>query len=431
MTYIVLAVFLILFFLFLVNLKAGLYLMALLLPVIGFELSFFSLALPLIDFVALALILAFSFKLAFNLLFSPDSVGKLKLPLFFPFFLFLLISFLSAIFSEQIFYSLWYFCRWPLFLYLAYIFLPYNIIKDQKTLRKVIITATVSSLVVLVFGLLSLYGQDWRDSFFRIRSISLGGGFPFGENHNLIAEFLNVGAFFILSLRFLAKDLRIKRFLDVIFALSVLGIILTFSRSGWLVLFFQATAYSIIYLRDHNLKKNNFIFPLILLVLFLSPLFIKMNRLQNDNASSTENRLLLTEIALESFKEKPLLGHGSGSFILMVEDNLRFNTKYGEAIDSHGVLQKTLAENGILGFFAWLFILATLIKIFIEAIKNYSAKYPWLTPLILGALGGLFFQFLNTSYYKGKVWLPIVLALLAIKLLDSQSGKIKGKLKNR
>lgn len=138
-------------------------------------------------------------------------MGKLKLPLFFPFFLFLLISFLSAIFSEQIFYSLWYFCRWPLFLYLAYIFLPYNIIKDQKTLRKVIITATVSSLVVLVFGLLSLYGQDWRDSFFRIRSISLGGGFPFGENHNLIAEFLNVGAFFILSLRFLAKDLRIKK----------------------------------------------------------------------------------------------------------------------------------------------------------------------------------------------------------------------------
>ncbi len=425
MIYIVLAVFLILFFLFLLNPKAGLYLMALLLPVIGLELSFFSLSLPLIDFVALALILAFLFKLAFNLLFSPDSVGKLKLPLFFPFFLFLLASFLSAIFSEQVFYSLWYFCRWPLFLYLVYIFLPYNLIKDQRTLRKVIITATASSLIVLIFGLLSLYGQDWRDSFFRIRSISLGGVFPFGENHNLIAEFLNVGAFFILSLRFLAKDLRMKRFLDVIFALSILGIILTFSRSGWLVLFFQATAYSIIYLRDRGLKKNDFIFPLILLILFLSPLFLRMNRLQGDNISSTENRLLLTEIALESFKEKPLLGHGSGSFILMVQDNLRFNTKYGEAIDSHGILQKTLAENGILGFLAWLFILATLIKIFIEAIKKYSFKYPWLTPLILGALGGLFFQFLNTSYYKGKVWLPIILALLAIKLLDNQKENKK------
>ena len=429
MIYIVLAVFLILFFLFLFNPKVGLYLMALLLPVIGFELAFFSLAFPLIDFVALALLLAFVSKLAFNLLFSPDAVGKLKLPLFFPFFLFLLSSFLSAIISEQIFYSVWYFCRCPLFLYLAYIFLPYNLIKDQKTLKKVIIAATISSLIVLIFGFLSLSGQDWRDSFFRIRSVSLMGVFPFGENHNLIAEFLNIGAFFILSLRFLAKDLRLKKLLDIIFVFSILGIILTFSRSGWLVLFFQGISYSIIYLRDRGLKKNDFIFPLILLVLFSSPLFFKMNRLQSDNTSSTENRLLLTEIALKAFKEKPLLGHGSGSFILLVQDNLRFSTKYGEAIDSHGILQKVLAENGVLGFLAWLFILAVLIKIFIKAIKEHSFNYPWLTPLILGALGGLFFQFLNTSYYKGKVWLPIILALLAIKLLDNQSGKRKGKLK--
>jgi len=214
MAYIILAVFLILFFLFLVKPKAGLYLMALTLPVIGFELAFFSLALPLIDFVALALLLAFAFRLAFNLLFSPNNLEELKLPLFFPFFLFLLVSFVSAILSEQIFYSVWYFCRWPLFLYLAYIFVPYNLIKDQKTLKKVIIAAATSSLIVLIFGFLSLYGQDLRDSFFRIRSVSLAGVFPFGENHNLIAEFLNVGAFFILSLRFLAKDLRLKRLLD-------------------------------------------------------------------------------------------------------------------------------------------------------------------------------------------------------------------------
>ncbi|NCN22335.1 O-antigen ligase family protein [Candidatus Falkowbacteria bacterium] len=429
MAYIILAVFLILFFLFLVKPKAGLYLMALTLPVIGFELAFFSLALPLIDFVALALLLAFAFRLAFNLLFSPNNLEELKLPLFFPFFLFLLVSFVSAILSEQIFYSVWYFCRWPLFLYLAYIFVPYNLIKDQKTLKKVIIAAATSSLIVLIFGFLSLYGQDLRDSFFRIRSVSLAGVFPFGENHNLIAEFLNVGAFFILSLRFLAKDLRLKRLLDVFFILSILGIILTFSRSGWIVLFLQGVAYSIIYLRDRGLKRHDFIFPIILLLLFLSPLFFKMGRLQSDNTSSNENRLLLTQIAFEAFKEKPLLGHGSGSFILLVEDNLRFATKYGEAIDSHGVLQKNLAENGVLGFLAWLFILAALIKIFIKAINKYSLNYPWLTPLILGALGGLFFQFLNTSYYKGKVWLPIVLVLLAIKLLDNQNGKMKNKLK--
>ncbi|MBN2854563.1 O-antigen ligase family protein [Patescibacteria group bacterium] len=420
MPYIILAIFLSLFSLFLIKPKAGLYLMALLLPLIGFELVFFSLSFPLIDFVALALLLAFAFKLAFTLLFPSKSTNNLKAPLFFPFFIFLLASFLSVIFSEHILYSFWYFCRWPLFLYLAYILIPYNLIKDQKTLKRLIISASISSFIVLIFGFLSLYGQDWHDSFFRIRSISLGGVFPFGENHNLIAEFLNVGAFFILSLRFLAKDLRIKRFLDFIFVFSVLGIILTFSRSGWLVLFLQALTYSIIYFHDRGLKKKDFLFPLILLLLILSPLFLKMNRLQNDNVSSTENRLLLTEISFEAFKERPVLGHGSGSFILLVEDNLRFRAKYGEAIDSHGILQKVAAENGIFGILSWLFILVILLKVFIQAIKSYSANNPWLTPLILGSLGGLFFQFLNTSYYKGKVWLPIVLTLLAIKLLDRQ-----------
>jgi len=430
MIYIILAIFLTLSFLFLARPKAGLYLMALLLPVIGFELVFFSFSFPLIDFVALALLLAYASTMVFNLLFSPKALSPLRLPLFFPFFLFLLISFLSAIFSEQVFYSLWYVCRWPLFLYLAYIFLPYNLIKDQKTLKKIIITAAGSALIVLVFGLLSLYGQDWRDSFFRVKSISLGGIFPFGENHNLIAEFLNVGAFFILSLRFLAKDLRLKRLFDVIFIFSILGIILTFSRSGWLVLLLQIVAYGIIHLRDRGLKKHDFIFPIILIILILSPLFFKMNRLQNDNKSSTENRVLLTEIAIEAFRQKPLIGHGSGSFILLVQNDLRFRAKYGEAIDSHGVLQKVAAETGILGLLAWLFLLFSLIKLFIRAIKKYSAENPWLTPLILGSFGGLFFQFLNTSYYKGKVWLPIVLVLLAIKLLDNKAETDKLKIKD-
>lgn len=148
-----------------------------------------------------------------------------------------------------------------------------------------------------------------------------------------------------------------------------------------------------------------------------------MNRLQEDNVSSTENRLLLTEISIEAFKEKPILGHGSGSFIRLVDDNVRFRAKYGEAIDSHGVIQKVLAENGLFGIIAWFFIIFYLLKIFYQAIKKYSASHPWLSPLIIGALGGLFFQFLNTSYYKGKVWLPIVLALLAIKVVENNYGK--------
>ena len=414
----ILSAFIAILVIFLAKPKFGIYLMAFLLPVIGFELSFLSFSFPLIDFTALALLVAFLLRLAWFSLFDRDKQIKIKFPLFLPFVLFLLVSLVSALLATDIPYSVWYFVRWPLFLYLAYIFVPYNLIDDQKTLKQTIITATASSLLVLIFGFLSLYGQDWRDSFFRIRSLSIAGVFPFGENHNLIAEFLNVGTFFILSLRLLAKDNRVKRFLDIIFALSVLGIIMTFSRSGWLVLFLQAAIYAIIFLKDRGLKKRDFVIPALLLIVVLSPLFLKMNKLQENNTSSTENRWLLTQISIEAAKEKPILGYGSGYFIRLVDNNLRFRVKYGEAIDSHGVLQKVVAENGLLGLLAWLFILAYLLKTFITAIYKHSARSPWLTPLILGAGGGLFFQFLNTSYYKGKVWLPIILTLLAIELLD-------------
>ncbi len=425
MTELFLGIFILLFLVFLLKPNIGLYLLAFFLPVIGFEMSFYSFSFPIIDFIALILLLAFLTRLAYYLLFEPKKDLSLKFPLFLPFFLFLVASLISVFFSADVHYSLWYFCRWPLFLYTAYIFVPYNLINNQKTLKRMIITLSFSSFLVLLFGFLSLYGQDWQNAFFRIRSISIAGIFPFGENHNLIAEFLNVGTFFVLALSFLAKDKRFQKFLNILFIFFTLGVILTFSRTAWLVLILQLSLYFIFLLRNKNWKVRDFIIPAIIMFIIISPLFIKMNRLQEENVSSTENRVLLTEIGFDAFKEKPVTGYGSGYFIRLVDNNIRFKAKYGEAIDSHGVLQKILAENGIFAFLAWIFLIIYIIKEFIVAAKKHASKNLWLIPLILGSIGGLFFQFLNTSYYKGKVWLPIVLTLLAIKILDNESRKVK------
>ena len=58
-----------------------------------------------------------------------------------------------------------------------------------------------------------------------------------------------------------------------------------------------------------------------------------------------------------------------------------------------------------------------LISIWWRAWLNNPKSRSWLTPLILGAAGGLLFQLFNTSYYKGKVWLPVAISLAAIRLL--------------
>lgn len=400
--------------------EIGLYLMAFFLPVLGWSFYVLGMDIPFIDGLALLVLLSFVLRFFFFALFSPGQKITLKWPLFLPFFVFLLISLLSAFLSNDIIYSLKYLARWPLFLYFAYIFLPYNLLISGKILKKTIIALVASTLLVLMSGYLSLYGQDWQESFFRLQTLSWWGIYPFGDNHNLIAEFLNVGAFLILTFKALTKNNRVKRWLDVAFVLTALGIILTFSRAAWITLFLQIIIYIAYHLGQKKQQTAHIVFAAFIILIIMSPLAWKMTQLQKDNVSSTEDRWLLTEISLKTLDNRPYLGYGSGEFINLVAESVRFRAKYGEPIDSHGFLQKILAENGLFGLAAWLFLIIYLIKTGYQALKKYQTNNPWLLPLIIAGGGGLFYQLFNTSYYKGKVWLPIILTLAAIRLLETK-----------
>ncbi len=407
--------------------ELSLYAMAFFIPVIGWSFYIKSMVIPFIDLVSLLALAAFALRLAYQSLFTVRQKIKLKWPLLFPFALFIIAASLSAVFSPEPYYSLYYIARWLLFLYFAYIFLPYNLITSGKTLKRAIGALVLGALAVLANGYISLLGQDWRDSFFRLKSIPIFGVYPYDENQNLIAEFLNVGAFLILALRILSKEIRMKRFLDLLFVLTSLGIVLTFSRAGWITLALQILIYAFYFLRRKNLSWKNYLPIIFGLIIIFSPLIWKMTQLQKENTSSTEDRWLLTTISLQALTNKPYLGYGSGEFINLVAENIRFRVKYGEPIDSHGVLQKVAAENGLIGLAALSFLFAVLFKMAYQSLKKYQAANPWLLPLILAGAGGLFFQLFNTSYYKGKVWLPIAVALAAIRLLDAKYDRQENK----
>jgi len=402
--------------------EISLYVLAFFLPLTGWAIFFHGLVTPFVDLVAITALTAFVIRLAYQLLFKKETTTKLKWPLFLPFAIFILINFLASLFSAQVPMSLWYIARWLLLLYFAYIFLPYNLITNGKILKRTIIALVLSSLLVLASGYLSLYGQDWRDSFFRLKSLAIFGVFPFGENQNLVAEFLNVGVFLILTIKELTKDERSKRIWGLAFVFASLGLILTFSRSGWITLLLQLIIY-FGYRLKNKVSRTTMILAALGLLLILSPLLWKMNQLQKENVSSTDNRWLLTTIAWQAFIDKPYLGYGSGEFTNLVADNIRFTAKYGAPLDSHGMLQKVAAETGIFGLAAWLFILIYLIRTWTQALKRYYHNNTWLLPLIMAGGGGLFFQFFNTSYYQGKVWLPIVIGLAAIRLLEKKYGR--------
>lgn len=416
--------------------EIALYTMAFFIPVIGFSsvelfpktlataLERSGMSVPFIDF--LALVILFSYVLHILLDLIQGRKEKIAWPLFFPFLIFIIISLLSDLNSGHLSSTLWYSMRYLVFLYLAFIFVPYNLITNGKIMKKTIHCLFFSSLIVLVSGFISLYGQDWHNSFFRINTISWFGIYPFGENQNLIAEFLNVGVWLVVVLKTMSRNQRLKRWYDLVFVLMGLGIILTFSRAGWITLAVQLSIYGFWYLIKS--KKQSFL-PLILgvaaILVIISPLAWKMMQLQKSNVSSTENRWLLTEIAWQSFRDKPLLGQGSGRFVDLVADNIRFTVKYGDPLDSHGMFQKVLAENGAFGLAAWCFILACLIKEIYRSLRKFQADNPWLLPLALAAAGALFFQIFNTSYYKGKVWLPIAVFLAAVRLLETRYARKK------
>ncbi len=403
--------------------EISLYALALALPAIGWLFYVRDFIFPLVDLVALIALAAFLIRTTYYAFFKPQENKKLKWPLLLPFSIFIIANIISSLLAADPAYSLYYLARWPIFLYAAYIFLPYNLIKNGKTLRQAVAFIALSSLIVLVSGYLSLFNQSWQDSFFRLKSIVWFGVYPFGDNHNLIAEFLNVGTFFLLAAREWVKSERAKRIFILFFILTAFGVIMTFSRAGWITLLLQIAVYGAYKIHYRSKDKLNLVIAALGLIVILSPLLWKMNELQAKNTSSTENRWLMTEISLQAFAAKPFFGYGSGNFINLIDENIRFKAKYGSPIDSHGSLQKVLAESGAFGLAAFLFLLASLLKTTVSALKKYQRENPWLLPLFIGAWGGLFFQFFNTSYYKGKVWVPIAVLLAAMRLLETKYAK--------
>jgi len=406
-----------LFALLFIKPRLGLYLTALSLPLIGIEVVLWDFRFPLADLVAAASAIAFLIR-RFSSFLVRRPLAPLSWPLFLPFAVFLGAAALSSFFAPDFGKSFYYFLRWPFFLYFAYIFVPANLIDDARTLKRTISLVAASAFIVMLYGFLSLVGQDWQDSFFRVNAWKIAGVYPFGANHNLIAEFLNVGAFFALVVREFFHDRRWRRAGDIIFIFFALAIIMTFSRTGWITLAVQSFVYLVYRTIGQPQRRLAAVFYSLLGIAIISPLVWKMGILQEANESSTENRALLTEISWEAFKEKPVFGHGSGEFVNLVDQNIRFKAKYGAPLDSHGMIQKLAAENGALGLGAWLFLLLYLARLAFMTLRRYNKHLPWMLPFALAAAGGLFFQFFNTSYYKGKVWFPILLFVLAIKFSD-------------
>lgn len=393
----------------------GFYLMALMAPMIGPSFFIQGLIFTPIDLLAFLVLVGFYIRVILSTFFSKKP-QRLIFPYFLYFFIFFISILISNLLNEGAFASLWYAFRLILFFYLAYFSLGVSLIKDEKILKTSIYCLSVSGLVVAMCGLLSLLGQDITNNFFRVQGLEIFGKYPFGENHNLIAEYLVIANFFVIAAKFWIKSISGQRMINIIFVLMFIITIATFSRAGWIVSGLQLALF-VILAKKNKFKKILLCFALLSLSI---PVFIRMEQLQQENYSSTEHRILLSQLAWKSFLEKPFFGEGTGKFTKVVGQNIRYTANYGVAVDSHGVWQKLILENGAVGTISFGLIIISFSIFLFRVLGRAREYYDLLLPLIVASLGGIVYQFFNTSYYLGKLWIPLAITMAAALFIKNQ-----------
>ncbi len=396
----------------------GVYAMCIVLPLIGWEFSIATLYFTPIDLIALLAVLSLFTRASWTRVFG-NNPQPLRWPFWKVFLAFFIVVIISNFLNPGLFSSLWYGLRVVIFLYFAYIVLPASVIEDKRQLRTALSCIAVSGAAVAILSLATLYGQFIDAEFFRIRGIRLFGIYPFGANHNLIAEYLIVTNFCLLALKYWCEPGAWRRAITIIFSIFAVVSLATFSRAAWIAIGVQLAVF-FFYRRTNRVKL---LIATLALAILCTPLVLKMSDLQSYNTSSTASRVLLTQIAEASVLEKPLFGFGSGNFINIIRKNIRFNAQYGEPLESHGMIQKVAVEHGIIGIAIFMLIILLIFRRLFSSRFMEGKARDLILPLAVASLGGFVFQVFNTSYYKGKLWLPVGLALVAANLVMMEKKK--------
>lgn len=386
---------------------------------------------PPVDWLGLALIPAYGLYL-----WRLKPRRQIKFPAWLPLIIFVIIGAVSAGQSYFLPASLKFLLRPIIFCYFIYLVLPANLIKTERLLHKIINLWFWLGASLAVCSLIdSLVSWNGSHSLFRVTTVTFGYFSPLGANQNLLAELLVTVV--PLGLLLLYRNFGKK----IIFTattfgllLSIITLLLTFSRAGWLIFAGQLICFLIFTYKKISHEKlvtaikerlRYYTISVLVIFLFIAPFMISILS-HPAIASSNSNRLFQWNVGLEMLRSNFLFGQGPGTFIEILNRDPYYVFEFGSTLDAHGLPLKLLSETGLLGFIAFLvFILLIFfraVKIFLLIKFDYH-KYLTLGCLILAAGSMALFQLTNTSFYTAKMWLPLGLLAAATYLYENRGKK--------
>jgi O-antigen ligase len=282
--------------------------------------------------------------------------------------------------------------------YLSVAIIPFIIVKNQQDKRFWIKTLFYSSFLPVAFSCFKIL-QDHTD---RVR-----GTFT---HPNILAFYIMtmiVIVFYVLKTGEFHLTLAKKFWLCAYTFVLIAVLLLTRTRGAWLACLVIFSIYAL-------LKEPKYLFVLALTVplLLLTPqvqtrltdLRSGYGETRHGELNSMYWRIKLWESSLESIKQKPIFGHGLGSFEFYSVDFFALETYKG--MPAHNSYLELLFETGVAGLLSYLGIFLVVLKIFYARIKDNVRSLSLEATLAFAmAIGYLLIGFSdNTLHYLAYNW---------------------------
>jgi len=309
-------------------------------------------------------------------------------------------------------------------------------------------------VVILTTAFLSLFGiyqvltGNYAQDFFGLASykidvstMRLSG--PVGDP-NMWGQIV-VAVIPLVVFRIIHEPRRITK----LFGIGILGILLmeffnTYSRGAYLALVVVALLVMFVFEKSFDFKFALIFLGVFILIIPIIPSTYRdrfatlaslspatENGIYQDTSFRGRNSELLTGFSM--FVTHPIFGVGVGNY----PNNYQ---KYAQEIgielrseerDAHSLYVQIVAETGLLGLFAFLGIVGSLLVALSKTVKSiehlpqYQTWYPWINALQVAILGYLVAAFFLHGAYIRYFWILVSLSMTAIQLTDEMQKKAK------
>jgi O-antigen ligase len=242
----------------------------------------------------------------------------------------------------------------------------FNNPKEVKKLLKFILFSSIPILIVGFYQLIS------RNEVYFLQDIGVNRIYGTLGHPNSYAIFLIVLLLLTIYHFFESKTKYFWVYLPLFMCLVIL-LISTYTRVGWVAFFASISVAGFL-----KYRKFYFLFLFVGIIVFLFSSYftsIIFQRLQPD--PSFWQRFDFNQFGLLLFKQKPILGHGVGSYEFISQ--IRFgavNQVYGikMGLAPHNDYIRFLSETGLLGITAFFFLIYSTLKLSVQIFKSTNSN---------------------------------------------------------